>query len=237
MHKTESDILNQLEPFVEEEKAAIYPKFFQAFPGGYGEGDKFIGVRVPHRRAIAKENRFMSLEDLSILLKSDYHEVRSLALYILTWRYTKCKIQEEREEFVNFYLRHSAYINNWDLVDCSAPYILGDYFLRYGQERQLKLITSSVMWEQRMAIVSCLYFIRKKKLSPVYPVITPLLLHSHDLIHKAIGWVLRELGKKDPDALRVYLKDHYDQLARTTLRYAIEKFSAEERQQWLTKAF
>lgn len=216
-----------------EEKAKILSWFFKTGKGQYGEGDLFLGITVPENRMIAKHYINTSLEELNILISDPYHEVRFCALLILVEQFKKQK--ENREEIVNFYLNHTQYINNWDLVDLSCPLILGNYLL--DKERSLldQLISSKLLWEQRIAIVTTMTFIRKGELDDIFRLSEVALFHPHDLMQKATGWMLREAGKKDKERLCDFLEKYHTTMPRTTLRYAIEKFDASERAYYMQK--
>jgi len=216
-----------------EEKAKILSWFFKTGKGQYGEGDLFLGITVPENRMIARHYINTSLDELNILISDPYHEVRFCALLILVEQFKKQK--EYREEIVNFYLNHTQYINNWDLVDLSCPSILGNYLL--DKERSLldKLIESKLLWEQRIAIVTTLTLIRKGDLDDIFRLAEVVLYHPHDLMQKATGWMLREAGKKDKERLCDILEKYHTTMPRTTLRYAIEKFDAGERAYYMQK--
>lgn len=232
MH-TAKQIKESLIEIGSEEKAKILSWFFKTGKGQYGEGDLFLGITVPENRMIAKHYINTSLEELNLLISDPYHEVRFCALLILVEQFKKQK--ENREEIVNFYLNHTQYINNWDLVDLSCPSILGNYLL--DKERTLldQLISSKLLWEQRIAIVTNLTFIRKGELDDIFRLSEVVLYHPHDLMQKATGWMLREAGKKDKERLCDFLEKYHTTMPRTTLRYAIEKFDASERAYYMQK--
>jgi len=232
MH-TAKQIKESLIEIGSEEKAKILSWFFKTGKGQYGEGDLFLGITVPENRMIAKHYINTSLEELNILISDPYHEVRFCALLILVEQFKKQK--ENREEIVNFYINHTQYINNWDLVDLSCPSILGNYLL--DKERSLldQLISSKLLWEQRIAIVTNLTFIRKGELDDIFRLSEVVLYHPHDLMQKATGWMLREAGKKDKERLCDFLEKYHTTMPRTTLRYAIEKFDASERAYYMQK--
>jgi 3-methyladenine DNA glycosylase AlkD len=216
------------------EKAKILSGFFKTGKGQYGEGDIFLGVTVPRQRRIANKYGFLSLKDIETLLSSRVHEHRLVALLILVQQYRKADIQE-KETLADFYLGHATRINNWDLVDLSAPYILGDHL--YGKDAAVlfRLALSENLWERRIAIIATFAFIRKYRFSETLGIAEALLRDQHDLIHKAVGWMLREVGKRDVMSLERFLKDHADAMPRTMLRYAIERFTASKRQYWMGK--
>lgn len=215
-------------------KAAFFPKFFQAFPGGYGEGDQFLGVTVPDQRKIAKEFfREIQLDELSELIQNPYHEVRLTALIALVYRYEKTKSESGQHELVDFFLHHLDWVNNWDLVDTSSHPILGHYFFEREKSLFYHLAGSHDLWRQRVAMISSYYWIRNGNFSDALELAEILKNHPHDLMHKAVGWMLREVGNRDLEAEMEFLKKHYRTMSRTALRYAIEKFSEDLRQDFL----
>ncbi len=216
------------------EKALFFPKFFKAFPSGYGEGDQFLGVIVPDQRTIAKACfRDISLDEISELLHSPFHEVRLTALMMLVYRFEKLKSESEREEIVLFYLDRLQFINNWDLVDSSCYQILGAFYHKKDKSLFYELADSGKLWSQRVAMISSLFWIKKDDFEDALNLAEKLKNHPHDLIHKAVGWMLREIGKRDFDSEYEFLKKHYQTLPRTALLYAIEKFPEELRQDFL----
>ncbi|MDY3853323.1 MAG: DNA alkylation repair protein [Prevotella sp.] len=223
-------IISELMAYQQADKQEILPRFFKTGKGEYGEGDRFMGVSVPQVRLISKRNRDISLDEVEQLLASPWHEARQCALFILTLQYQRAKA-EERKTIVDFYLSHTDRINNWDLVDVSAHYILGDYLLSHSREILYRLAESPSLWENRIAMVSTYAFIRKGELDDTYTLATRMMHHPHDLMHKAIGWMLREAGKKDVERLTRYVKQYAGQMPRTMLRYAIEKLEDGLRQE------
>ena len=211
-------------------------RFFKTGPGQYGEGDKFLGIKVPVTREVVKACwRETSLQDLEECIANEYHEVRLAALLALVeiFKHNKAK----QSDCVDFYLAHTDRINNWDLVDLSCYPLLGVWLL--DKDRQLLYDLArdgKTIWEQRIGIVSTMTFIRHGQLQDTFDIADLLLHHPHDLIHKAVGWLLREAGKRDKEALVAYLEPRYLTMPRTMLRYAIEKFPEAERQQYLKKA-
>lgn len=216
-------------------KAAFYPRFFKTGKGKYGEDDVFIGVTVPEQRKIVQEFwDKISLEELIELLSSEIHEHRHTALLILVAKYEKSKSIAEKQEFVDFYLSHLACVNNWDLVDNSCYKILGRHcFENQNFEILEQLSDSENMWHKRIAIVSTMYFIKKGDFELTKKIALKNLYHQHDLMHKANGWLLREMGKKDEQELILFLDKHYQNMPRTSLRYAIEKLDEDLRQDYL----
>ncbi|HOL17728.1 MAG TPA: DNA alkylation repair protein [Bacillota bacterium] len=226
-------IKQEVNRFIEPEKAAFSPRFFQAFPGGYGEGDRFIGVRVPPLRKIARRYfREISLKETELLLQDPIHEYRLAALFILCYRFAKAA-EPEQEEIVNLYLNNLAFVNNWDLVDASAPHILGAYLLARDKEILFQLAASGNLWRQRVAVLATLYFIRHNRFIETLQLARQLLQHEHDLMHKAVGWMLREIGKRDFKVEYNFLQEHYRHMPRTMLRYAIEHFDPGLRRRFL----
>ncbi len=220
-----SEILRGLMAASDEEKKRVLPRFFKTGNGQYGEGDKFLGVVVPETRKVAKAHKEASYDLIEALLESEWHECRLCALLILIEKYKKAP-----EEVVRFYLTHLKGINNWDLVDLSAPYILGDYLVSHPDHSVLyTLAQSPVMWEQRIATVSTLMLIRHGQFTDTIELAGTFLDTRHDLMQKAVGWMLREVGKRDKPLLVSFIDTHKAAMPRTMLRYAIEKFPAEER--------
>lgn len=215
-------------------KAAFFPSFFKTGKGQYGEGDVFIGVTVPLGRSVAKRCEGMPLSEIETLLDDPVHECRFLALEILVSQYEKGD-GKTRAKIFRFYRDHLKRVNNWDLVDTSASYIAGPYLDATGDASLLdRFAKSTHLWTQRVGIVATHHFIRKGELSHTFRIADLLLEHPHDLIHKAVGWMLREAGKKDEAALKKYLKPRYEKMPRTMLRYAIERFAPEERKRYLS---
>lgn len=216
------------------EKAAFLPRFFKCGPGEYGEGDRFLGVVVPDQRTIARRYAAEVSEDvLATLLSSSWHEERLTALFMLILKYQKSRDNAEQERWVNFYLGHLEGVNNWDLVDSSAPHILGNWLINQDRTILQHLAGSGKLWHERIAILATFAFIKTGETAPTFALAKRFLTHPHDLIHKAVGWMLREAGKTEPQALRNFLKNHAASMPRTMLRYAIEKLSEAERRPYL----
>ncbi|AQX04237.1 DNA alkylation repair protein [Elizabethkingia meningoseptica] len=217
------------------ERAEHMPRYFKTGKGEYGEGDVFYGVSVPDQRSVAKEYyKEISLEDLSQVLKSEIHEMRLTAVLILVYKYEKSKNTAEKKELVDFYLQHLDYVNNWDIVDSSAYKILGAYIYHNGDEKILyELSSDENMWRKRVAVVGTYYFIKKKSFELTQQLVLKNIKHPHDLMHKANGWMLREIGKIDEDTLLTFLNQYYKEMPRTSLRYAIEKLDEGLRQDYL----
>ncbi len=240
-----SQIIKELKAHSDEEKKMVLPRFFKTGKGEYGEGDKFLGVTVPNNRKVAKMFKDASADVLEILLKSEWHECRLCALLILVEQYSEKQKSRSKalkqqtmkpEEVVQFYLAHTDCIKNWDLVDLSAPYILGHYLLSEEDHSVLyRLAESSVMWEQRIAVVSTLMLIRHGRFEDTMNLAEKFLSTRHDLMQKAVGWMLREVGKRDEALLVAYLEKHRKHMPRTMLRYAIEKFPPQKRKYFMSK--
>ena len=228
MKQLTKTITNKLQALSDAEKREIFPKFFKAGKGEYGEGDRFLGVTVPNIRAIAKLHKDISIEEIRDLIQSEWHEVRLCALIIMVEK-SKKKDEALRKELFNLYLSQTERINNWDLVDLSCRFIIGEYLLDKSRDILYQLAQSPLLWDNRIAIVSTYAFIRKGQLEDTYALSDLMMQHPHDLMHKAIGWMLREAGKRDSERLYDYVMSHRADMPRTMLRYAIEKFSPKER--------
>lgn len=223
--KTYARITRSLRLLSDEEKKIVLPRFFKTGKGEYGEGDKFLGVTVPNARKVAKEHTDSPMSVVEALLESEWHECRLCALLMLVQKY-----KHSKDEVVSFYLSHTKGINNWDLVDLSAPYILGDYLVDKTDRSVLyRLSDSSVLWEQRIAVVSTLMLIRHNQFDDTIRLAEKLLTARHDLMHKAVGWMLREVGKRDEGLLVEFLERHHTQMPRTMVRYAVERLPKERR--------
>lgn len=214
-----------------ERDASFLQRFFKTGPGEYGEGDVFRGIRVPALRKLVRAHGSASLTTLSTLLKSKYHEDRMLALLILVRQYERGDVPL-RQRIFDLYLKNTRYINNWDLVDLSASSIVGAHL---DEDRSLlpKLAKSSSLWERRIGVLASFYFIKKGEFNDTMKLAEMLLDDREDLMHKAVGWMLREIGNRDPAAERRFLDRHYKRMPRTMLRYAIEKFPEPERLSYL----
>ncbi len=209
-------------------------RFFKTAKGEYGEGDVFIGIRVPELRKLAKKYIELSITDLKKLVKSKIHEERLTGLLILVNKYKSAKVEQEREKLYQLYIRHFKYINNWDLVDVTCPHIIGRHLMDKNREILYVWAKSDHLWTRRIAIITNGWFIRNGDLRDVFKISKILLTDKHDLIHKAVGWMLREAGKKDLKALEAFLKKHYKNMPRTMLRYSIEKFPESKRKKYLS---
>lgn len=215
-----------------KQKAKLLSRFFKTGRGEYGEGDIFLGIVVPKQRELARKYDSLSLNDIQTLLSSNIHEYRLTSLFILISKYQKTD-ENEKRKIVDFYLKNTKNINNWDLIDLSAPSILGDHLTNKDKKILYKLARSKNLWEKRIAILSTFYFIRQNSFKDTLKISEILLEDRHDLIHKAVGWMLREVGKRNQKAEEQFLLKHYKKMPRTMLRYAIERFSDKKRQFFL----
>lgn len=226
-----SHIEQELLSLQDKKHAAFTEIFFKVKPAD-NAGHQFLGIRVPQLRKLAKKHQTINLKQISSLLKADYNEMRSLGLYILIMQYEKADMSN-KQTLYDFYVTHMPHINNWNLVDASAPYLVGHYLIDKDTHILTKWAQSENLWIRRIAIVSTLYFIRQNKHASTLSIAKQLLCDKQDLIHKAVGWMLREVGKKDSDTLKQFIKQYYSAIPRTTLRYAIERFSPQERKNYL----
>lgn len=233
------NIREDLREFADADKAKVLKGFFKTGVGEYGEGDVFLGVSVPNVRKVVRVHLDrVSLDDVREMLGSEFHEVRLAGVLILVDKFEKTNgMQMNAYLIYDFYLRNAKGINNWDLVDLSAPKIVGEYLLERDKDVLYDLARSEDLWERRIAIVSTFAFIRAGEFDDTLKISKILLKDSHDLIRKAVGWMLREVGKQDAGVLRKFLRENYSDLSRTTLRYAIEKFDEGERRKWLKREF
>lgn len=228
------EIIQSLTYLADPVKAKFLQGYFKTGKGEYGEGDKFLGVKVPEQRKIAGQFwKDVTLDDLKELILNHYHEVRLTAIFILVQKFQKSKSNEEKQAIVDFYFDNKQYINNWDLVDSSAHKILGPWL--YNKDRSLlyELAHSGQLWDQRIAVISTFYFIDHDDFSDSLKIAEKLLQHPHDIIQKAVGWMIREIGNRDYYTALQFLRQHYKNMPRTMLRYAIEKFEPETRHGFL----
>jgi len=243
MTETAADVKTALAAFSHPDKVGMFERFFKTGPGEYGEGDVFLGLTVPETRSVSVQFKHLPLHEIDELLASPIHEHRSCGLFIMVNRFKKTKAAGEQQEMFDHYLRlvHEGRVNNWDLVDASAPYF-GMFLIGRPDSLQLlaRLARSEQLWERRVAMLLTFAFIRADKigfdaydLGPTIHISELLLGDSHDLMHKAVGWMLREAGKRDVEVLREFLGRHAATMPRTALRYSIEKLDAEERKFWL----
>ncbi len=229
-------IIKEVTRLRDKDKGAFAQRFFRTGKGEYGYGDIFYGLTVPNSRKIASKYTEIDLKDLEKVIQNKVHEIRLIALIILNTKYKKAKTEKEREALVKFYLKNISYINNWDLVDVSSYNILGAYLKDKGDRSILiKLSKSGKLWSERIAIVSTFAFIKNNDLDLIFYFGEYFLNHKHDLIHKALGWMLREAGKRDEKRLKEFLQKNKTKMPRTMLRYAIEKLSENERKYFLGK--
>ncbi|MCI1648319.1 MAG: DNA alkylation repair protein [Bacteroides sp.] len=229
-----NEIQKELEQYIDPVKRKYLPKFFKTGVGQYGEGDKFLGVVVPNTRIVAKKHKHEPFEVIAELLQSEWHECRLCALLMLVERFKKSE-EKKKKEIFEFYLSQTARINNWDLVDLSAPTIVGEYMKNNSREILYSLAKSHLLWDQRIAVVSTYTLIKNDDFMDILAIAELLLYHKHDLMQKAIGWMLREMGKRDRDLLIQFLEKYSKVMPRTMLRYAIEKFSESERKEFMKR--
>ena len=230
------EVINALKLVATEKRRKVNEWFFKTGKGEYGYGDIFIGVTVPNIRKIAKKfSQEISLKELVELIRNPIHEVRLCALIILVNKYKK----EDSEKIYQYYLKHLNSVNNWDLVDTSAPYIVGDYLYKNPKKSKilLEFSQSENLWIRRISIVSTLTFIKNNEFNQTLKIANLLIYDDHDLIHKAVGWMLREIYKRDESLIKQFLRQNYAQIPRTTLRYAIERMDKEERLLYLKGNF
>lgn len=229
-----SDLRRALQSMADRERATHSLRFFKTGPGEYGAGDKFIGVAVPQTRSLLPKSDALSEADVLTLLHSKWHEERLLALLVLVRRFTKARRDDAtREHLVQLYLANTRWVNNWDLVDSSAPQILGAWLLHRDRSVLRRLAKSKNLWEQRIAIIATQALIRVGQFEDTLDLCEYFLTHPHDLMHKACGWMLREVGNRDEAVLTRFLDQHATTMPRTMLRYAIEKLAAPRRTQYL----
>jgi len=226
-------ILSKLRELSDSDIAVHSQRFFKTGKGEYGEGDKFLGIRVPAIRQCVREYRAISLEDTIELLNSLFHEARLLALLILVAKYASANVNAEQEAIYRAYLGNTEFINNWDLVDCSAEHVVGAHLFLRDRKPIYRLVRSKSLWERRIGIMSTFHFVKRKDFSDTLEYARLLLNDKEDLIHKAAGWMLREVGKRNRNAEKKFLTKHYRQMPRTMLRYAIERFPEKERLAYL----
>lgn len=215
------------------EKAAFFPHFFKTGPGEYGEGDRFLGVTVPKCRKIARAARGMEAAEIAKLLDSPWHEEREVALFILVEAFKRAKSDKDRKDIYRFYVEHLDRVNNWDLVDGSAPTIVGAFLEDKDRKQLYRWARSRDLWERRIAMLATFCYIKKKDFKDAFAIAVILRDDEEDLIHKAVGWMVREIGNRDLAAEERFLDEHYKKMPRTMLRYAIEKFPERKRQAYL----
>jgi len=226
-------IIKRLKELGDSDIAAHSQRFFKTGKGEYGEGDRFLGIRVPVIRKCVREYRDIALADTLELLKSPFHEARHLAVLILVAKFSTKKMRDQQGGIYRAYLKHTAFINNWDLVDCSAEHIVGAYLFTRNRKPIYRLIRSKDLWERRIGVMSTFHFVKKNNFQDTLAVAELLLHDQEDLIHKAVGWMIREVGNRNRNSAEGFLAKHYRQMPRTMLRYAIEKFPEMERKAYL----
>lgn len=228
------EIRKELEKYIDIEKAMFLPRFFKTGKGQYGEGDKFIGVTVPNqRKVVQKYYKEVSLGDVVELLNSEVHEHRLTALLLMVKMFEKSKDDELKKEIYEAYISNTDLVNNWDLVDSSAHKIMGPYLENREKSILYKFAGGKHLWEQRISIMTTLHFIKNDDFEDALEISKILLNHEHDLIHKAVGWMLREIGNRDYQVEYDFLLQYYKEMPRTMLRYSIEKFEQDVRQKFL----
>ncbi|MGD9097033.1 MAG: DNA alkylation repair protein [Desulfobacterales bacterium] len=223
---------SELKALADPQVAAHSQRFFKTGPGQYGEGDQFVGIRVPALRRLARQYEDLPIEQVESLLRSKIHEYRQIALFILVGQYRRGNTTE-REKIYKCYLRNTAHINNWDLVDASVEHIVGAWLQNRSRKPLRQLASSNSLWERRMAVLATFHFIKKGELEETLHIAKLLLSDPEDLIHKAVGWMLREVGKRSSATAEAFLRRHYRAMPRTMLRYAIEKWPEAQRQAFL----
>ena len=233
---TANSLIESMQALADKEKATFLQGFFKTGKGQYAEGDIFLGIKVPETRQVAKAYRNLPISEIEKVIANPAHEIRLCGLLILVEWFKKAD-ETDKKAIVDFYLSNTQYINNWDLVDLSCYNILGNYLLDKPRDILYRLAKSENMWEQRIAIVSTWAFIRHRELGDTLAISEMLLDHPHDLIHKAVGWMLRELSKRNEALMLHFIETHYNKLSRTTLRYAIEKLPEEQRKDNLQGKF
>jgi len=226
---------SELQKLADPEQAKNLRMFFKTGPGQYGEGDIFLGIKVPVQRLVAKKHQDLGLNDVQDLLNSKIHEHRLIALLILIFQFEK-GTEEKKKDIFEFYLKNTKNINNWDLVDVSVHKIVGAYLFKKDKVILYKLAKSKDLWERRIAMIACAYFIGHNEFEDALKIAELLLDDKHDLIHKAVGWMLREIGKRNQSVEEKFLKKYYKTMPRTMLRYAIEKFDETKRKDYLKRS-
>lgn len=232
MSETAKKLKQELHSIANPEIAEHSKRFFKTGKGEYGESDRFLGIRVPEQRKIARKYKTLPLNEVEKLIQSVYHEERLTALFILEYKYSTAT-EKQKKEIYKFYLSNLRCINNWDLIDSSAPKIMGAYLHDKSRDILYDLAKSSDLWKRRISIMSTFYFIQNGDFEDTFKIADLMLNDEHDLIHKAVGWMLREIGNKDRNRLEEFLKPCYRKMPRTMLRYAIEKFPEPLRKAYL----
>ncbi len=230
------ELKKELKVLANPEQTKALQRFFKTGKGQYGEGDVFIGIKVPVLRKIAGKYFELDFQELQEMMNSKIHEERLIALIILTLKFRKTKKDSlMKRKIYEFYLKNTHRTNNWDLVDISAPNIIGEFLQKEDSGILRHLASSKNLWEKRIAIISTISFIKRRNFGEALVISDLLLNDEHDLIHKAVGWMLREIGKRNKEVLELFLETRHKKMPRTMLRYAIEKFPEDERKKWLKK--
>jgi len=230
------EVHEELERYAVAEKAAFYPRFFKTGKGEYGEGDVFMGVTVPNQRVVAKKYyNYCDEKVITQLLDADFHEDRLTGLFILIHKFNEAKKENEEKKWVDLYVKKIDRVNNWDLVDSSAYQILGPWLENKDKKILYDLAKENHLWKNRIAVVTTLYFIRKGDFTDLLKLSEIFMHHPHDLMHKAVGWMLREAWKRKPAPIETFLNKHAHEMPRTMLRYSIEKMDERERKDFMMK--
>jgi 3-methyladenine DNA glycosylase AlkD len=227
-----SEVITELKKAADPEKAKHSTRFFKSGPGEYGEGDKFLGIKVPDQRRIAKKYRGLSAGEIEKLLQNEFHEVRLTAVMLMTYKVEKGG-EDELEEMTRLYLNNLPAMNNWDIVDSSCHKILGPFLEDKERDLLYDFAQSDDLWEKRIAMITCYHFIKQEDFEDTLNIAEILVNDDHDLIHKAVGWMLREVGNRDLESEEEFLKKYYQNMPRAMLRYAIEKFDEPLRLKYL----
>ena len=233
MSGTSAKVKAALKEFIDAEKAAFYPRFFKTGKGQYGEGDWFIGVTVPNQRKVVRQFRDLPAKEIEKLLRDRIHEHRLTGLLILVAQFERAKDEELQRRVVEVYMRNLDHVNNWDLVDSTAHKILGAWLAERDRDVLDELAASGHLWRERISVVACLHFIKQHDFDDILRLAEQFLDHTHDLIHKAVGWMLREAGNRNEQILEGFLSKHYSKMPRTMLRYAIERLKPARRKAYL----
>lgn len=243
-HIKAASVIREMQKLKNKPQADFYQRFFRTERGGYGEGDLFLGIRVPVSRKLASHSREMPRSEIEKLLMNKYHEIRFVGLLILAWQGMRCKDPEEQERIALFFLRNKAAANNWDLIDVTVPHILGPWLWSQENDKEsfhklpstlAKLSKSRNLWDRRIAMIATFHSLRRHQTKPTLAIAHVLLRDKHDLIHKATGWLLREVGKKNMSDLKKFLDKHHKEMPRTMLRYSIEKLSPELKKHYMQR--
>ncbi len=229
-----NDLKNEIKQKASPEKAKILSGFFKTGKGQYGEGDVFLGLTVPEQRLLAKKYQDLSIDDIGELIQNKIHEYRLVALLILVQKFNSAN-QEQKKKIFEFYVEHKDQVNNWDLVDLSADKIIGAWLINKDKKLIYNLANSENLWDKRIAMISTFYFIKKNKFEDALKIAEILIDDKHDLIQKAVGWMLREIGKRNQEIEEKFLDKHYKIMPRTMLRYSIERFDEQKRKHYMNK--